>query len=64
MYYTELKKQWKAKINKHDPLKEAKHDAIEVALGLGYPTETFELIVVATKETEITRALYNARRTA
>lgn len=59
-----LKAKYYAQIGKSDPLREAKRNAIEVAIGLEYPTETLDTILNAEKDTQITRALTNARKSA
>lgn len=60
----EIRKKYRKQINKHDPLIEAKRNAIDAVIWLEYPMETLDIIVAATKETDIIRALTNARKTA
>lgn len=55
---------WKSKIQDNDILSYEKGNAIVVATELLYSDETLEKIINATTENEISRILYNARKSA
>jgi hypothetical protein len=63
-YQFKIYAEWKSRISKKDPLREAKNNKLKQAIDLCYGEEALEKIVTATTEMQLYRAMLNARSIA